>query len=109
MLSVTRYQVETSDDDFLALATSALDILSTRPGFVAGRLAQNLDEPTLLTLITEWEQVGDYRRALGNPEVKMVVLPLLYRCLDEPSAYADVRAVHAGGAVRTLSSDLAPE
>ena len=38
-------------------------------------------------LTTEWVNVGSYRRALSPFEVKMTAVPLLSRCIDEPTAY----------------------
>lgn len=111
MLSITRYRLdphdEQADQRFVALATDALTVLAGRPGFLGGRLERNLDEQHLLALVTEWDLVGNYRRALGDPQVKMVVLPLLYQCLDEPSAYTDLLLVEPAGEVRTVGSDLA--
>ncbi|MDO5683923.1 MAG: antibiotic biosynthesis monooxygenase family protein [Propionibacteriaceae bacterium] len=63
-------------------------ILRGKPGFVDAHVAQNLDEPDLWVLVTMWENVGSYRRALGGVESKMVVVPLLSEAIDEPSAYA---------------------
>jgi hypothetical protein len=34
--------------------------------------------------------VGDYRRALWHPDVKVRAVPLMYRCIDEPSAFEDL-------------------
>ena len=88
MISVTRYRVAESDaESFRADARAALDVLATRPGWVSGRLGRNTDEPDLWVMTTEWVNVGSYRRALSPYEVKMTAVPLLSRCIDEPSAY----------------------
>jgi hypothetical protein len=39
------------------------------------------------SLVTHWENVGSYRRALSNLNVKMNAIPLLARAIDEPGAY----------------------
>ena len=52
-------------------------MLSARTGFLAADLERNLDEPDLWALVTRWENVGSYRRALQGYESKVVVVPLL--------------------------------
>lgn len=66
----------------------AIEVLCAKPGFLDAEVAQNLDDPELWVLVTRWENVGSYRRALGGLESKMVVVPLLSEAIDEPSAYA---------------------
>jgi hypothetical protein len=41
----------------------------------------------LWSLVTHWENVGSYRRALSNLNVKMNAIPLLAQAIDEPGAY----------------------
>ena len=43
-------------------------------------------------LVTTWEHVGAYRRALSSYDVKLHAVPLLSRAIDEPSAYEAGRA-----------------
>lgn len=68
--------------------------MAERPGYVHGTLGRNLDDPTLWSLVTYWENVGSYRRALSAYDVKLNAVPLLSRAIDEPSAY---ELVEAGG------------
>ena len=68
-------------------AERAHEALAERPGYLSGRLGRNLDDPTLWTLVTTWENVGAYRRALSAYDVKLHAVPLLSRAVDEPSAY----------------------
>ncbi len=35
--------------------------------------------------------MGSYRRALSCTEVKLAALPVMYRALDEPSAFEELR------------------
>jgi hypothetical protein len=101
------------DDDAVAAFTerahAALAALASRPGFRAGRLTRALDEPAHWCLVTEWESVGTYRRALGAYEVKVNATPLLAESLDEPSAYETLAAAEHGGPVTTRASDRAAE
>ena len=107
MLGVLRFEVADGDEDFLPAAREALAVLAARPGFRSGRLARAYDQPAVWCLITEWESVGAYRRALGSYEVRSTATPLLSRALPEPSAYEPLATVEAGGSgeVRTRESD----
>jgi hypothetical protein len=94
VIVVTRYRVPDGDVASFALdARAALDVLATRPGWIRGRIGRNTDEPDLWVLTTEWLNVGSYRRALSPYEVKLTAVPLLSRCLDEPTAYEVVDGV----------------
>lgn len=94
MIVLNRFRVPDSDTDtFLQQGQAAVDVLSARTGFVSADLGRNLDEPTLWTITTRWQNVGSYRRALQGNESKMVVVPLLSLAIDEPSAYDDVDLV----------------
>jgi hypothetical protein len=91
VISITRFRVpEPEVAAFVAGAREALAVLADRPGFRSADLGRNLDDDTLFTLTTRWQDVGSYRRALQGFEAKMTVVPLLSRALDEPSAYEDV-------------------
>ena len=88
VLVVTRFVVQPEDEAaFRAQATAALAALRERPGHVAGRVARATDDATAWLLLTEWESVGAYRRALGGYDVKLHATPLLARAVAEPSAY----------------------
>lgn len=85
MIVVNRFRAEEeSFRDALELAHGAL---ADRPGYVDGTIGRNLDDPALWTLVTRWEDVGSYRRALSSYEVKLHAVPTLSRAIDEPSAY----------------------
>jgi quinol monooxygenase YgiN len=88
VLVVSRFRVaETDDDAFRHDVERAHEVLAERPGYVSGRIGRNLDDPTLWTLVTTWENVGAYRRALSSYDVKLHAVPLLSRAIDESSAY----------------------
>ncbi|GGK40487.1 hypothetical protein GCM10010124_36580 [Pilimelia terevasa] len=108
MLVINRFVVEEADAaDFTARAHAALAALAARPGYLAGRLTRALDAPESWCLVTEWESVGSYRRALGGFDVKLHATPLLARSLDEPSAYEALAAAEPGGQVAAFASDRA--
>ncbi|HZN16873.1 MAG TPA: antibiotic biosynthesis monooxygenase [Micromonosporaceae bacterium] len=90
---------------FTTRAHAALAALAARPGYLAGRLARALDEPSHWCLVTEWENVGAYRRALGAYDVKLAGVPLLAEALPEPSAYEVLASADRTGAVTVAASD----
>ena len=88
MLVVNRFRVP--DDDpggFRGELESALEVLSQQRGYADGRLGRNVDDPQLWVMVTRWDDVGSYRRALSSYDVKVGAVPLLSRAVDEPSAY----------------------
>src|SRR3954447_26157187 len=100
MLVLNRFVVPpVTQDDFVLRAHAALAALADRPGYLSGRLTRALDDPTSWTLVTEWESVGAYRRALGGFAVKVPAPPVLSESLDEPSAYETLASAEPGGQV----------
>jgi quinol monooxygenase YgiN len=88
VIVVTRFAVAPGDEaTFRMQAAAAIDALAQRPGWQGGRLARATDDATRWMLLTEWESVGAYRRALGGYDVKLHATPLLARAVAEPSAY----------------------
>lgn len=88
MIVLTRFEVPAGEaEEFRVQAETAIGVLADRPGFLSADLGRNLDEPRLWTVATRWRDVGSYRRALQGYESKLVVVPMLSRALDEPSAY----------------------
>jgi hypothetical protein len=110
VLVLNRFVVdEAGSASFTERAHAALAALAACPGYRAGRLVRALDEPDRWCLVTEWESVGTYRRALGAFDVKVNATPLLAESLDEPSAYEALAAAAPGGPVTTATSDRAAE
>lgn len=105
MLVLNRFVVPGDPADFVPKAHAALAALAERPGYLRGELTRSLDEPEHWCLVTEWENVGSYRRALGGFDVKIHAAPLLAQSLMEPSAYETLAMAEPGGQVRTLASD----
>jgi len=88
---VIRFRVgEAEQADFAVRARAAVEVLARQKGFVAAEIGRNLDDPELLALNMQWENVGSYRRALSPYEVKLTAVPLLSQAIDEPTAYDDV-------------------
>jgi hypothetical protein len=106
VLVVTRFVVDEADQPaFAERARAALQVLATRPGYRAGRLARAVDDVRNWCLIVDWDTIGSYRRALSSYEVKVHATPLLAESLDEPSGYEVLASAEPGGAVETSASD----
>ena len=91
MLAIARFTVPLADAaQFEAPLSKALEAFSACKGYESGEFGQNLDDQTLWSLVTHWENVGSYRRALSNNDVKMNAIPILAQAIDEPGAYGSV-------------------
>ncbi|MFI7597411.1 antibiotic biosynthesis monooxygenase family protein [Actinoplanes sp. NPDC049681] len=110
MLVLNRFVVPPdTQDSFVERAHAALAALAASTGYTSGRLTRALDDPAYWTLVTEWESVGAYRRALGGFDVKVHATPLLSESLDEPSAFETLATAQPGAEVVTHGSDRAAE
>ena len=88
VLVVTRYTVpEQAGRGFYAKAKSAIKVLAEQPGYVRGRIGRATDEPLQWVIVTEWQNVGAYRRAIGTYTVRVEAVPFLALARDEPTAY----------------------
>jgi heme oxygenase (mycobilin-producing) len=109
VLVVNRYRVDPDAlPELLALASQALQTLGEQRGFVAGRVGRSMDEHGLCIVVTEWQSVGAYRRALSSQTVKLHAVPLMYQAIDEPSAF-EVLLEHTGEGVTAFESDVAAD
>lgn len=89
MIAITRFRVPEQDaDEFVVRAEAAVGVFAGAEGFLTADVARNVDDPTLWTIATRWQNVGSYRRALGSYDAKVTAVPLLSLAIDEPSAYA---------------------
>ena len=108
MLVVTRYRVPDGEgQDFHDLARGAVAALAARPGCEQVRFGRSVDEPDLWVLASSWQSVGTYRRALSHPEVKQRAVPLMYRCIDEPTAFEDLLTWDPAAGTAEHASDRA--
>ena len=88
MFVVTRLRVPEQDGDaFVASVADLIGALRVRPGFRDAELGRAADEPGLWALVTRWDGVGSYRRALSAAEVKITGAPVWLHAVDEPGAY----------------------
>jgi len=89
-----------SESELFEHAQVALQLLAGRPGYLGGRFGVATDQEfdrasggtpnSVYALVTEWENVGSYRRALSGFEIKMSVVPLLSRAVDEPGGFEEI-------------------
>jgi heme oxygenase (mycobilin-producing) len=108
MLVVSHFTVpETDGPAFTTSGRQALAALAARPGFRRGRLGRAADDPTAWVLVTEWDGVGAYRRALSNVEVRLHATPLLGLARQQPSAFEILLAWEANGVAVTAESGRA--
>jgi heme oxygenase (mycobilin-producing) len=94
---------------FADAARAALEAFAACPGFTDGRLGRSADDPSWWCLVTRWESVGAYRRALGSLAVKVAATPLLAEAVEEPAAFEVMAEADPGGPVRSGGSDRAPD
>ena len=106
MIAVTHFR--DGGADFAERAGAALAALAARPGYLRGSLGRSTDDSDAWVLLTEWENVGSYRRALGNYEVKLHATPLLAAALDVPGGFEPLVDVAPGGAEMVRTSDREP-
>lgn len=110
MLVVSRFTVPEPDGSrFAEQARDALAALAARPGFRRGHAGRSVDDPAEWVLVSEWDGVGAYRRALGTYEVKMAATPLLAQARDEAGAFEELVTADSTGVTATARSDRAPD
>lgn len=117
MLVVNRFRLHDPDresarpedpKEFLAEGSKALEALGQCSGFQTGRLARAVDEPQTWVMLTEWDNIGSYRRALSSFQVKMCT-PFLSRAEPEASGFEVLAYADSDGGTHLLDSDLASE
>ena len=88
MFAIARFNLPVGEEEsFLASIEAARQALAGCDGYLSGQVGRNTDDPTLVALVTEWRNIGSYRRALSNYQVKMTAVPVLARAIDEPGGY----------------------
>ena len=88
MFVVTRLRVPDGEGPAFARdAAALLAALAARPGFRDGHVGEAAEEPGLWALVTVWDGVGAYRRALSAAEVKISGAPVWLYAVDEPGVF----------------------
>lgn len=88
MFAIARFSIPLGEaTQFRSQLEEVKEVFSSAPGFISALVGQNLDEPELWALSTEWKNVGSYRRALSSTRAKLEAIPILARAIDEAGAY----------------------
>lgn len=66
-----------------------LAALGERPGFQGGEFGRAAEDPALWALVTRWDGVGAYRRALSAGPVKIAGGPVWVYAVDEPGVFLE--------------------
>lgn len=104
MLVITRHRVAQKDlPGWLESAKTALAPLAIQAGCISAEIGLATDEPDLVVIVTKWQGVGAYRRALSNFDVKANSIPFLSTAIDESTAFELIHR-NSGGEV----DDFAP-
>ena len=82
---------------WLSEASSAIEILTGRPGFIDASVVRSADEHDQFLVLSQWIDVGSYRRALSSTESKMGVWPFLAHMHDRSSAFETLIAADSEG------------
>jgi hypothetical protein len=90
VLVVARLRPPADEESFQADVRRAIDAMASRPGHVKTSLARAFDDPSMWVLVSEWINVGSYRRAIGNVDVRMASGVLMGAAVNEPSAYEEI-------------------
>jgi heme oxygenase (mycobilin-producing) len=100
-----------AEQDLIERAQAALAAFAISSGYLRGSLSRTLDDPDDVNcdwvLVTEWRNVGSYRRALGAPAVKMSLPRVVSASADEPTSFEQLMTVDPGGEVHHYESDRA--
>ncbi|WP_134324586.1 antibiotic biosynthesis monooxygenase family protein [Cumulibacter soli] len=108
MQAIIRFDRPDDRGAFIAQGELALGALSRCAGFRGGELARSTDEPQTWVLSTRWLNVGSYRRALSDYDVKVHATPFMYLARDEVTGFEPVLAADDEGVSR-IAGDLADD
>jgi quinol monooxygenase YgiN len=88
VFALTRLRPTPSDVEAFELAAGELlAALAARPGWLGGELGRATEDPHTFGLLTRWDGVGSYRRALSAAEVKIAGAPVWVFAVDEPGVF----------------------
>jgi hypothetical protein len=109
VIAVLHFRATEEPGPFQDRGHAALDALAARPGFVRGNLGRATDDEDAWIMVTEWESVGAYRRALGAYEVKLIATPLMAQAVEQPSAFESLISIGSDGTIVIRASDRASD
>ena len=74
---------------------SVIEVLQKSVGFESLSLLHSPDEPNHYSVLSKWQDVGSYRRALSATNAKLVVWPFLAPMLPAPTVFETLLEVTA--------------
>jgi hypothetical protein len=107
MIAITHFDDQVGG--FLERAQPALAALSKCAGYRRGSIGRSTDDVDAWLLVTEWANVGSYRRALGTYDVKLHATPLLAQARDLPTGFESLVEIAPGGETIAHASDREPD
>ena len=81
MIAISHF--DSSAPDFIEHAQAVLRLLAVRPGYRHGSLSRSTDDPSHWVLLTEWDDIGSYRRGF-SAEVRMVAITVRALAVPPP-------------------------
>lgn len=108
MIAITHFS-GAEVEGILERARPALEALSRCAGYCRGSIGRSTDDPDAWVLVTEWRNVGSYRRALGTWDVKLHATPLLSMARDLPSGFESLVEIDQQGETIARPSDREPQ
>jgi hypothetical protein len=73
--------------DWREQTREVVEHLRTMPGFTSAQTLRYVDEPEIVSLLIQWETVGQYRKALSAGSSKLLVWPFLMSANEVPGAF----------------------
>lgn len=105
LLVITKHRVHPNEmASWTQSAKTAISPLAACAGCLGTEIGLATDEADLAVVVSKWENVGAYRRALSNFEVKMHSIPFLSTAVDESSAF---ELIHRNVTGQTTEFDAA--
>jgi quinol monooxygenase YgiN len=74
-------------------------VIGAQPGFVRTTLGRAADEPALWSIVTEWVDLGSYRRSLSAYDVKVAFGSVQQWIVDEPAVFETVTRIDSASAL----------
>jgi quinol monooxygenase YgiN len=88
VFALTRLRPPPSGTEAFERDVAALvDALAARPGFLGAELGRSTEDAGTWALLSRWDGVGSYRRALSAAEVKIAGAPVWVVAVDEPGVF----------------------
>jgi hypothetical protein len=102
--AVSRFSHVDADGRWSNQLRDVAELLAAQDGCLSVTVGRSIDDPASWVLSSEWESVGQYRRALSTFDVKVNGVPVLSRAIDEPGAFEVLYGNRAGTVTEATSA-----